>query len=110
MGWNKDTDFKVIFTEKAEKQAQQILDYIAYELENMQAALSVEQDMKDTAARLSYMAGSLKLCDDADLRALGYRTIHFRRHRYFMLYKVVDDCAYILGIYHDLQDYENILR
>ncbi len=56
------------------------------------------------------MAGSLKLCDDADLRALGYRTIHFRRHRYFMLYEVVDDCAYILGIYHDLQDYENILR
>ena len=110
MGWNKDTDFKVIFTDKAGKQAQQILDYLVYELENMQAALSVEQDMKDTAARLSYMAGSLKLCDDADLRALGYRTIHFRRHRYFMLYEVADDCAYVLGIYHDLQDYENILR
>lgn len=68
MGWNKDTDFKVIFTDKAEIHAQQILDYLAYELENMQAALSVEQDMKDTAARLSYMAASLKLCDDADLR------------------------------------------
>ena len=65
MGWNKDTDFKVIFTDKAEKQAQQILDYLVYELENMQAALSVEQDMKDTAARLSYMVGSLKLCNDA---------------------------------------------
>lgn len=38
MDWNKDTDFKVIFTEKAETQAQQILDYLAYELENMQAA------------------------------------------------------------------------
>lgn len=109
MGWNKDTDFKVIFTDKAEIQAQQILDYLAYELENMQAALSVEQDMKDTAAKLSYMVGSLKLCDDADLRALGYRTIHFKRHRYFMLYKIVDNYAYVIGIYHDLQDYENIL-
>lgn len=109
MGWNKDTDFKVILTEKAEIQAQQILDYLAYELENMQAALSVEQDMKNTTTRLSYMAGSLKLCDDADLRALGYRTIHFKQHRYFMLYKIVDNCAYVIGIYHDLQDYENIL-
>lgn len=109
MGWNKDTDFKVIFTEKAETQAQQILDYLAYELENMQDALSVEQDMKDTAARLSYMAGSLKLCDDADLRGLGYRMIHFKRHRYFMLYKIADNYAYVIGIYHDLQDYENIL-
>ena len=110
MGWNKDTDFKVIFTDKAEIQAQQILDYLACELENVQAALSVEQNMKDIAARLSHMVNSLKLCDDADLRALGYRTIHFRRHRYFMLYEVADDCAYVLGIYHDLQDYENILR
>lgn len=67
MDWSKDTDYKVIFTDKAEKQAQQILDYLVYKLENMQAALSVEQDMKDTAARLSYMAGSLKLCDEADL-------------------------------------------
>lgn len=110
MGWNKDTDFKVIFTDKAEKQAQQILDYLVYELENIQAALSVEQDMKDTAAKLSHTADSLKLCDDADLRALGYRTIRFRRHRYFMLYKIVDNCAYVIGIYHDLQDYKNILR
>ncbi len=110
MNWNKDTDFKVVFTDKAETQAQQILDYLVYELENTQAALSVEQDMKDTVTRLSYMADSLKLCDDADLQALGYRTIHFRRHRYFILYKVVDSFVYVLGVYHDLQDYENILR
>lgn len=55
------------------------------------------------------MAGSQKLCDDADLRALGYRTIHFKRHRYFMLYKIADNYAYVIGIYHDLQYYENIL-
>lgn len=61
MDWNKDTDFKVIFTDTAEVQAQQILDYLVYELKNRQAALSVEQDMKDAVARLSYMAGSLKL-------------------------------------------------
>ena len=110
MNWNADMDFKVVLTNRAEIQAQKILDYIVYELKNVQAALSVEQDMKDTAARLSYMAGSLKLCDDANLRALGYRTIHFIRHKYFMIYKIVDNCAYVTGIYHDLQDYENILQ
>lgn len=101
--------FKVVLTDRAEKQAQQILDYIVYELENVQAAFSVEQDMKDTAVKLSYMAGNLKLCNNANLRALGYRTIHFSRHRYFMLYKIIDNCVYVIGIYHDLQDYENIL-
>lgn len=43
---------------------------------------------KDAAARLSYTAGSLKLCDDADLLALGYRTIHFRRYRFLCCIKL----------------------
>ena len=44
------------------------------------------------------------------LRELGYRTFHFKNHRYFMMYKVIGNIARIDGIYHDLQDYENILR
>ena len=56
------------------------------------------------------MAGSLKLCDDPKLRALGYRTIHFKHHKYFMLYRIEDGKAYVDGIYHDSQDYENIAR
>lgn len=110
MDWKNDMGFKVVLTDKAKLHAQNILDYIFYELENVQAAVSVEQDMKDTTARLSHVTDNLKLCDAPELRALGYRTIHLIRHRYFMLYKIIDDCAYIIGIYHDLQDYENILK
>ncbi len=103
-------DFKVILTNKAETQAQKILDYIFYELKNTQAAFSVEQDMKETIGRLSRIADSLKLCDDSDLSAMGYRTIHLKRHRYFMLYKIIENCLLVMGIYHDLQDYENALK
>lgn len=102
--------FEVLLTPKAERQAQKILDYIFYELENVQAAYSVEQDMKATIKRLADVAGSLKLCDDPELRAKGYRTIHLEQHRYFMLYKITDKRANVIGIYHDLQDYENALR
>ena len=109
MSWNTDTDYDVILTDKAESQASEILDYIFFKLENPQAALSVEQDMKETAKRLSHVAGSLKLCDDSKLWELGYHAIHLKRHNYFMLYKIVDNYAYVIGIYHDLQDYENIL-
>lgn len=56
------------------------------------------------------MAGSLKLCEEPGLRALGYRTIHLKRHRYFMLYRIEDNKVYVIGVYHDLQDYENIVR
>lgn len=110
MGWNEDTVFEVLLTRKAELQAQKILDYIFYDLENTQAAYSVEQDMKETVNRLSDVAGSLKLCDDPKLRAKGYRTIHFKRHKYFLLYKIDGQKVYVIGVYHDLQDYENTLR
>ncbi|MCM1136226.1 MAG: type II toxin-antitoxin system RelE/ParE family toxin [Clostridium sp.] len=110
MDWNKDTVFEVVLTDKAEAEIQKILDYIFYELKNAQAAYSVEQDMRETISRLSYVAGSLKLCDDPDLRAQGYRVIHLKRHRYFMLYKILDTCAYVIGVYHDLQDYENTIK
>lgn len=110
MSWSKDTDYEVVLTKKAELQAQKILDYIFYELENAQAAFSVEQDMKETVTRLSRVAGTLKYCDDLELRSLGYRTIHFKRHKYFLLYKIIDDRVYVIGIYHDLQDYKNALK
>ncbi len=110
MDWNKDTIFEVVLTVNAEVQTQKILDYIFYELENTQAAYSVEQDMKETIDRLSYVAGNLKFCDDPDLRALEYRTIHLKRHSYFMLYKIVGTYVYVIGVYHDMQDYENTLK
>lgn len=110
MDWNINTDYEVILSDTAAAQAERILDYILYELENIQAMRSVERDMRETTERLSQVAGSLKLCDDSILRAKGYRTIHFKYHKYFMLYKLVGKRAYVVGIYHDLQDYENALQ
>lgn len=66
--------------------------------------------MKETAKRLSHMADNLKLCDNLRLRSLGYRIIHLKHHRYFMVYKIVERSVYVVGVYHDLEDYENILK
>lgn len=108
MNWNKDMAFKVILTDDAREQLQNILDYLFFELNNVQAAYNVEQDMKQTTRMLSHIAASLKLCDTPRLRDLGYRTIHLKRHNYFMLYRIQGDIVYVDAIYHDLQDYENI--
>lgn len=103
-------EYNVILSSQAKMHFRKIIDYLLYELENKQAAISVADDFDDTTARLSHMAGSLKLCDDSILRAKGYRIIHFRKHRYLMIYTIDGDRACVEGIYHDLQDYENILH
>lgn len=110
MSWSTDTDYDIILTDNAKSQVSEILDYIFFTLKNPQAALDVEQDMKETSKRLTHIAGSLKLCDDPKLRELGYHTIHLKRHNYFMLYKIMGKQVFIMAVYHDLQDYESLLR
>ena len=40
-------------------------------------------------------------------RKLKYHRINFLNHRYFMLYRIVDDIVFVDNIFHELQDYEN---
>ncbi|MDE5718931.1 MAG: type II toxin-antitoxin system RelE/ParE family toxin [Lachnospiraceae bacterium] len=103
-------EYDVILSTQAQTHFREIIDYLLGELKNQQAAINVVDDFDDTILRLSHIAGSLKLCDDDALRTKGYRTIHFRKHKYLMVYTVNGNRACIEGIYHDLQDYEGILQ
>lgn len=99
-------EFNVVLTSRAQLDFRNITHYLLYELKSEQATISVTNDMEQTIEQLSYMASGLKLCNDLRLRDLGYRTIHFKRHNYFMLYHIQNDTVYIDAIYHDLQNYE----
>ena len=100
-------EYKIVLTSQAQLDFRNITHYLLYELKSKQATINVTDDMENTIERLSYMASGLKLCDDPRLRDLGYRTIHFKRHNYFMLYRIQDGVVYVDAIYHDLQDYED---
>lgn len=103
-------EYKVVLTTQAKVDFRRIIDYLLFKLKSEQAATNVANDMENTINQLSHVAGSLKLCEDSRLKSLGYRTIHFKQHRYLMLYRIESDVVYVDSIYHDLQDYENILR
>lgn len=103
-------EYKVVLTVQAREQFREILQYLLYSLKSKQAATNVTDDFEKTIIRLSHVAGALKLCNDEELRARGYRTIHFISHRYIMVYRIEVQTVYVDGIYHDLQDYEHILK
>ena len=83
------------------------LSVVLFEKKSEQAARNLLNDFEATKTSLSNVAGSLKLCDNPKLRALGYRRINFLSHRYFMLYRIENDTVYVDNIFHELQDYEN---
>lgn len=86
----------------------QILYYIRYQLKNAEAARSVKEDASETKQKLTYLAESMKVCEEPELARYGYRVISFQRHNYVMLYRVDGDSVYIDGIFHQLQNYQKL--
>ena len=103
-------DYKVVLTRGAEKDLDRFITYLLFEKKSEQAAGNVLDDFEETKRILTYVAGSLKLCDHPRLRESGYRRINFLSHRYFMLYRIENDTVYIYVIFHELHDYENKLN
>ena len=99
--------YKVVVTRDAEEDLDNFIKYLIVEKKNMQAAENVLNDFDTTIESLKHVAGSLKLCENPKLRQLEYRRINFLNHRYFMLYRIVDQVVFVDNIFHELQDYEN---
>ena len=100
--------FEVIFSELAEKQADTFVNYLIHIKKNPQAAINLLEDFDDTKEALALVADSLGYCRDPELKAMGYRIMHFRHHRYLWIYQVHNDRVEVKAMYHELQDYENI--
>lgn len=99
--------YEVVVTRDSEEDLERFVKYLIIEKESMQAAENVLNDYDATIESLKYVAGSLKLCNNPRLRQLEYRRINFLNHRYFMIYRIVDNVVFVDNIFHELQDYEN---
>ena len=100
-------EYKIFVTEDAKEDLERFIRYLIMEKGNIKAAQNVLDDYDATVESLKRVAGSLKLCDNPKLRQLEYRRINFLNHRYFMMYRIIDDKVFVDNIFHELQDYEN---
>jgi plasmid stabilization system protein ParE len=101
--------YKIVVTEDAEADLDNILRYLLFVKKSKQAAKNGFEDFEDTKETLSSIAGSLKYVDNDHLRELGYKRINFLRHDYFMLFRIERNIVTVDNIFHVLQDYESYL-
>lgn len=96
---------KIIIAPSAEADLNAIIDYIAYDLCNPEAADSLLDEIETAYDTLEAMPNAFPSCKDAYLRANGYKQIGFKD--YLMIYRVEDegDVVRILHFYHGLEDY-----
>ncbi len=97
--------YKIVITDGANKQIGQFLRYVRNTLCNEQAYESLKEDYRETLHELETMAGIIAIDNNALLKKRKLRKIHFRRHRYTILYRVEEDIAYVIEIHHELEDY-----
>ena len=103
-------EYKVLLTKEAEIDLDNIIKYIMIEKKNKEAAESIMNDFSEIIKKLSYSAGSFKLCDNLRLKELGYRRLNFSKHDYFILYRIQQNNVFIDKIFHFKQDYENKIK
>ncbi len=99
--------FNVEISELAEIQYDNILSYISNVLNNPQALENVINDFDDTIAKLEKGADIFSFCNSKRLKEMGLHKIKLAKHRYLLVYRIVDKNVIIEGMYHELQDYEN---
>lgn len=102
--------YKVILSDRALQQLDEFTSYLLFELRNEEAASALLDDALDAADSLSYVAASLPLCADAELKRRGLRRFLFSKHRYLWLYQIKGDTVFVKAMYHELQDYDNLFK
>ncbi|MBO4908828.1 MAG: type II toxin-antitoxin system RelE/ParE family toxin [Lachnospiraceae bacterium] len=96
-------EYKVVVTSDAEEDLSNFLFYLIFVIRNPQAAHNVNEDYLTTINLLKTVAGTMKIAESFSNDWVIYRKISFRKHRYYMLYRIDDDTVFIDHIFHELQ-------
>ena len=101
--------YSVEVSELAERQFDNILDYLANEKHNPQAVNGVISDFDNAIDELEQKAGIYGFCQEERLRELGFHKIHLEKHKYVLVYRINGNRVIVEGMYHERQDYENAI-
>jgi len=100
--------YKVVISPSANADLFNALKYIAYELENPQAATSLADGVEKCYANLEKFPAAHELCRDPVLSRMGYR--RYAVGNYLVIFRIVIDEVRVVHIFHSLQNYHDILK
>lgn len=97
--------YKLIVSSAFDKQLDEIISYVAVQLNNTSDASAILDDVEAVYHYLQKVPESLALCSDPFLASKGYRKAILKHHDYVNLYRVVDYTVRISGIFHMKENY-----
>ena len=102
--------YRVVISPSANADLFNALKYIAYELENQQAAEALADGILKAYADLEEFPAAHELCRDLVLRRMGYR--RYQVGNYLVIFRIVEDAreVRVVHIFHALQNYLDTLK
>ena len=103
-------DYDLIVTDRADQLFDNCIRYLIYKLKNVQAAAHFLDETQKLYARMRHDPYQFPQSRDMYLQRLGYREAIYNRMDYIMIFRVEDHTVYILGVFHQLEEYGKKLK
>lgn len=101
--------YKLIITDKAEELLNQLVNYILFKLKNESAAKHLLDGVEQLYDRMEENPFQFSDCRDSFLKSKGYKEAVVKDMDYILIFRVDDEIVYVLGIFHQLENYKEKL-
>jgi len=101
--------YKIIVSEDAHNDIDEIMYYIDNKLENMQAAMGFLDDIEQSYRSLEGHPNMYTLCPDVRLREKGYRQIPIKNCLIFYRVDDVNNVVYIVRVVYGGREYGKLM-
>ena len=101
--------YKLNVTEHADEQLDNLVYHLIYHLKNKQAAKHLLDCIDAIYDRLEINPFQFVECRDLRLAAKGYREAVVPQMNYIIIFDVREDRVNVVGIFHQLENYQNKL-
>lgn len=102
--------YKLEITLEGEERIENQIVYLMNEKKNPFAASHLMDEIEKMYDRIETNPLLFPLSKDRFLRMMGYREAIFPNMNYKMIFKIDDSVIYIVGLFHDLENYSSKLK
>ena len=102
-------EYSLIITDWADELLDNIIFHLLYRLKNQQAASHLLDNVEKIYEFLKETPYQFQECRDKYLKKKGYREVPLPNMHYIIIYSIKGTNVYILGIFHELENYSSKL-
>lgn len=99
-------NYDLIITQRAQLMLDRLVDYLMFEIESIQAATHLLDEIAIVYQRLKENPFQFPRSKDWYLHQKQYREVVVSNMNYIVIFKVEKNTVSVLGIFHQLEQYE----